>query len=390
MMRRDNHADINTTDDDTVDEPLFEEKASCGGDEHFVYDEDGSFALAQPIQSVQPVRSIQPRRRPCSSATLNGSWLLTLSPSRSDLPAQIRGPMRIEVQSPRMRISGDIYVRSLREPISSVGTSPVVAGPFVPGSLVIGENWYPAFPQSEYRWYFRSTGVSYSQGKLLFKFERHVWSNTSQSFASQDNGWMEFHCHSSSLIRPIGAPRTTIEMTGRAMIGGTPYNVTAVKTSLHYRGCLVEVDALTNRQWPAASATSCDGGQTFTFTGVYRAAGMDFWVVVNEINVPDDPLLTTPELHTLLTTHRSLSAGGDNWHLWLLVGSRMAEDVFGIMFDTGNPPHREGTVGFYDPTLPNINLIRHVHVTLRHLARLLRESLFRVAFPGERFDDPDR
>jgi hypothetical protein len=55
--------------------------------------------------------------------------------------------------------------------------------------------------------------------------------------------------------------------------------------------------------------------KTFTFTGVYRAAGMDFRVVVNEIDVPDDPLLTTPELHTLLTMHRSLSAGGHNSHL---------------------------------------------------------------------------
>jgi hypothetical protein len=359
-MRRDHHADINTTDDDTSDEPLFEE-ASCGGDEDFVYDEDGSLALAQPIQPVQPVRSIQSRRRPCSLATLNGSWLLTLTPSRSDLPAQVRGPMRIEVHSLRMRISGDIYVRSLREPISSIGTvatSPVIAGPFVPGSLVIRENWYPAFPQSEYRWYFRSTGVTYSKGKLLFKFERHLWSNASQSFVSQDNGWMEFHCHSSSLTRPIGAPQQTIEMVGKAMVGGTPYNVTAVKTSLHYRGCLIEVDALTNRRWPA-SATGCDGGQTITFTGVYRAAGMDFRVVVNEINVPDDPILSTPEMHTLLTTHRSLSAGGDNWHLWLMAGSRMEErpTVLGIMFDTGSPPHREGAVGFYDPTLPNINQI---------------------------------
>jgi hypothetical protein len=51
--------------------------------------------------------------------------------------------------------------------------------------------------------------------------------------------------------------------------------------------------------------------ETFTFEGVYQAAGMEFRVV-NENNVPDDPLLTTPELPTLLTMHRSLSAGGDN------------------------------------------------------------------------------
>jgi len=346
-VRRDHYAGINTTDDHTSDERLFEEAASCGAGEDFTYDEDGSIALAQSIQPVQPVRPNLPLGRPCSLATLNGSWLLTLTPTRPGRPTQVRGPMRIEVQTPRLRISGDIYV-----------TSPVVAGSFVPGSQVIRENWYPAFPQSEYRWYFRSTGVSYSKGKLLFKFERHLWSSESQSFVSQDNGWMEFHCHSSSLTQPIGAPRPTIEMTGRAMIGGTPYNVTAVKTSLHYRGCLVEVDMLTNRQWPE-SATSCDGGQTFTFTAVYQAAGMDFRVVVNEINVPDDPILSTPEMHTLLTTHRSLSAGGDNWHLWLLAGSRWENEstVLGIMFDTGNPPHREGAVGFYDTTLPSSNQI---------------------------------
>lgn len=352
---KEQYLDINITDDETTDEPLFEDSVCQGGDEDFTYDEEGSLALTKPIGPVLPLS------RPCSLTTLNGSWLLTLKPTSPHLLQQIRGPMRIEVQSPRLRISGDIYVKSLIGPIGPIRpgvtlptASPEAAGPFIPGSLVIKKNWYPAFPQSEYRWYFRSNGVTYSKGTLLFKFERHLWNNASQSFVSQDNGWMKFKCQA-SLIRPIAAPRPTIEMKGTAMIGGTSYNLTAVKTSPYYRGCLVEVDVMTNRQWPT-SATNCEGGQTFTYTGVYRATGMDFRAVVNEVNVPDDPLLTIPELHTLLTTHRSLSAGGSNWHLWLLVGSRM-DGTLGIMFDTGNPPHREGAVGFYDPTLPNSDII---------------------------------
>lgn len=343
-------------DEDWDEELLFENSSCCDGGDAITYDEEGSFALNPPIE-----RAPGPVRRPCSLATLNGSWLLALTTTGPHIRQQIRGPLRIEAQPPRLRLSGDIYVAPTLGPIGPTraagplaSVSPAAEGPFVPGALVIQKNWYPAFPQKEYRWYFRSTGATYSNGKLVFKFERHLWSNTSQSFVSQDNGWMEFHCHTSP-TRPIGAPRPTIEMKGTAMVGGAPYTVTATKTSPYYRGCLVEVDVMTHRQWPA-SATSCDGGQTFTYTGVYRAAGMDFRAVVNDLTVPDDPLLTITELHTLLATHRSLSAGGSNWHLWLLVGSRM-DGTLGIMFDTGNPPHREGAVGFYDPAFGNADII---------------------------------
>lgn len=332
---------------------LVDEAGCSGGGEDFLFDEEGSLTLAAARTAVQPALTAQPiltLQRPCSLATLNGSWLLNLVPTGLHLPMPIRGPMRIETRSPRLRISGDVYVK----PIRLVLAQPTIATAFIPGSLVIRKNWYPAFPQNEYRWYFRSLGVNYSSGKLIFRFERHLWSNASQSFTSTDNGWMELGCRT-SLIQPIAAPQPTIEMKGTAMVGGTKYNVTATKTSPYYRGCLVEVDVMTNRKWPT-SATSCGGGQTFTFTGVYRAAGLDFRAVVNELNVPEDPLLTISELHTLLATHRSLSAGGNNWHLWLLVGSRM-DGTLGIMFDTGNPPHREGAVGFYDPTLPNSSII---------------------------------
>jgi hypothetical protein len=118
----------------------------------------------------------------------------------------------------------------------------------------------------------------------------------------------------------------------------------------------VEVDVMTGRQWPA-TAPGCGGGQTFTFTGVYRDAGMDFVASVNEINVPTDPVLTTAELHTLLATHQTaVAAGNVSWRLWLLVGSRDQIGNFGVMFDQ-IAPHRQGAVGFADPTLPNNPII---------------------------------
>ena len=50
---------------------------------------------------------------PCSLATVNGSWLVTLTPLRgiSAFGSEIRGPMRIQVTGSALRVSGDIYVR---------------------------------------------------------------------------------------------------------------------------------------------------------------------------------------------------------------------------------------------------------------------------------------
>lgn len=351
---KDYYSNISIHGSEKTEGSLFHGMGLHGGDEDLIYDEKGSFALSQQTSEDQLTRL----RRPCSLSALNGSWLLTLMSTRPHFLWQIRGPMRIEAKPQRLRVSGDVYVKPLiilpQSEVTSPTLNPEIAGPFFPGSLVIQKNWYPAFPQSEYRWYFRSTGVKYSKGKLIFQFERHLWNNTSQSFVSQDDGWMEFQCHRGPLIHPIGAPQPTIEMKGTAMVGGTQYNVIATKTSPYYRGCTIEVDVMTNRQWPA-SATNCDGSQTLTFNEVYQEAGMEFWAVVNEIDVPDVPLLTIPEMHTLLATHR-LPASRDNWGLWILVGSRM-DNTFGIMFDTGNPPNREGVLGFYDSTLPNIDII---------------------------------
>jgi hypothetical protein len=228
------------------------------------------------------------------------------------------------------------------------------AAPVTPIGLgsIIRRNWYPAYPQNQYRWYFRSQGVKYSaSGVLTIAFERRLWDAATQEFAGTDRGTMRLTCRATK-VKPPWAPQNTLQMTGRATIGGRGYQVTATKTSPFYRGCRVEVDVMANRQWPA-TALGCGGTPTFTFTGVYRTAGMDFVGTVNQVNVPDDPVLTTAELHTLLATHQTPVAPGDvSWRLWLLVGSADQSGSFGIMFDQ-IAPHRQGAVGFHDPTLPN-------------------------------------
>jgi hypothetical protein len=166
---------------------------------------------------------------------------------------------------------------------------------------------------------------------------------------STDSGRMTLRCQQLPVVLPW-APQRTVQMHGTAVIGGRSHPVTATKTSPYYRGCAVEVDVFANRAFPA-SATGCDG-LVHTFTSVYRGAGLDMLATVNETAVPEDAVLSVAELHALLAAHQGPGVGAA-WRLWLLVGSRMSDETFGLMFDTGNPPHREGAVGFADPTLPD-------------------------------------
>ncbi|MGH2744490.1 MAG: hypothetical protein ACRDN8_18820 [Thermoleophilaceae bacterium] len=341
---------VELADDEEDAEPLVPDDAGCGAAElDLEFDEHG--APVERRDSPRPAADLS--ALPCSLNALNGSWLLELSPDRPFVfPLQvIRGPMRIEASTARLRASGDVYVRRL----VNLPVSPAeLASPLLGGTL-IRRNWYPAYPQGQYRWYFRSQGVSYSGGVLSFPFERRLWDAATQEFTGQDTGRMRLSCRQ-RLVKPPWAPQRTLQMTGQATIGGTAFVVRATKTSPHHRGCRVEVDVMTGRQWPA-SALACGGAQTFTFTGVYRNAGMDFIATVNEIDVPEDPELTTAELHNLLATHQTAAAAGDeSWRLWLLVGSRDQLGNFGVMFDQ-IAPHRQGAVGFHDPTLPDNPII---------------------------------
>ncbi len=342
--------------------------------EVFEYDEDGTLALARSLRPVSKLLT-----RPCSLRTLNGSWYVQLVPVRNSgfYPYRpIRGPMRIEVGRGYLRISGDIYVQRL----GSEAPRKILEPPSVPPGLVISKRWYPHLPFKEYSAYFRSVGVRYNNGKLTFKFVRHKWHEATEEFVGSDGGWMELLCSGSWFTpRPFPWwPWPAPVMKGRAVLGGVTYDVTATKTSPYYRGCHVEVEVMKNRSWPA-SATSCDGNQTFTFTGVYRAAGLDFRAVVSDVDIPEDLLLTTAELHNLLSTHRDIPHIGHSWRVWLLVGSRV-DGTLGLMFDS-QPPHREGAAGFYDPTLPAYSTIEPSaqgrplgEVPLAFLRTLIHES----------------
>jgi hypothetical protein len=164
---------------------------------------------------------------------------------------------------------------------------------------------------------------------------------------------MQLECFEGNILNHPALPQPTLRLTGMAQIGGEAYDVVATKTSPFYRGCAVEVDVMTNRTFPL-SATTVDG-TAISFASIYRTAGMDCAVTVDQNNLLDDPQLSTVELQTALATNRRPAINLDAWRLWLLVGSRQG-DLFGLMFDDIEP-FREGTAGFFDPMLGNSSFI---------------------------------
>lgn len=326
----------------------------CGGgagEEFMEYDEDGSLALARALADIRGASRApgaegarDAAQKPCPVSSLNGSWYLQMTPRGPHTLVEIRGPMRIEVAAPRLRVSGDVYVR---KPTGFTGPVEVLK-PITDKPLLFGKNWYPHLPFAQYSWYFRSVGVTYQKGSLVFKFERHLWNPVKNEFIKNDNtgkdtGFMRLECVENTFTHP-SLPQPTLRMTGTAQVGGETYDVVATKTSPFYRGCAVEVDAMTNRAFPL-SATAADG-TAVSFASVYRTAGMDCLVRVDRTDLANDPQLTSIELQTALATNRR-ATDREVWRLWLLVGSAQGS-LFGLMFDDVEP-FREGTAGFFDP-----------------------------------------
>ncbi|MGW2092127.1 hypothetical protein [Promicromonospora sukumoe] len=338
--------------------------------------------------------------RPCPLGTLDGSWLLELE-RRTVFGPEVRGAMRIEVGTSSLRISGDLYSRRVLPPVleplrpipvpfpvpepdplaGAVVREPGIGGhdthaqdahgrdPHAddthtpdttgidPGILAeipsLRTRWYPAFPASEYSWYFRSNGATYAGGTLTVQIVRHLWNRTTQEFVSTDTGTLTLSCRRPLVVTTTSAVLGPEQgMTGTLSIGGTVTNVTARKTSPMYRGCRIEVDAMVNRVFPASATIGT--GATATVRSVYASAGWDVTVVTDEIAVPDDADLTNAELATLMTGHRQAVAG-EAWRLWLFVGSSQG-GLFGIMFDDDTVP-REGAAGFADVRLGNDSFI---------------------------------
>lgn len=362
-------------------------ECGCGNEAHAAH--HGAHHMA-PLEFdadgqlvVGPVVRPELLTRPCPVGTLDGSWLLELE-RRTVFGPEVRGAMRIEVGTSSLRVSGDMYSRRVFPPVfdplrpiptpfpvpdpgplagGAVGGAPggdtgdQDAPGIDPGILAeipsLSMRWYPAFPASEYSWYFRSNGATYAGGTLTVQIVRHLWNRTTQEFVSTDTGTLTLSCR-----RPlvVAAAATVLgpsqRMTGTLSIGGTVTNVTARKTSPMYRGCRIEVDAMVNRAFPASATIGT--GVTATVRSVYATAGWDVTVVTDEINVPNDADLTNAELATLMTGHRQ-TVPGEGWRLWLFVGSTQG-GLFGIMFDDDTVP-REGAAGFADVRLGNDSFI---------------------------------
>lgn len=319
------------------------------------YDEDGSLALARAL-STPPAEDRAPIGRTSAAAMsapqpiplgdLNGSWFIQFVPKGPHELTFIRGPLRIEVSPPKLRISGDVYVK---RPDRSDRTFEM-SRPITDDPLLFGSNWYPQLPRAEYSWYFRSLGVTYNRGKLVFKFERYLWNGTTQEFVSQhnsgrDNAFMEFECRADNILTHPLLPQPTLKIEGTAHIGGEVYDVVATKTSPFHRGCAVEVDVMANRSFPM-SATAVNGS-VVSFESIFRSAGMDCPVTLDQVDLPDDEELTSIELETALTNNQLPQASPTAWRLWLVVGSSQGS-LFGLMFNDS----RRGTAGFFDSRLP--------------------------------------
>lgn len=320
------------------------------------YDEDGSLALARALQRIGGNRKTDTRWQSDAQSTsfnvhdLDGSWFLQITPRGPRTHVDVRGPMRIEVAPPKLRISGDIYVN-----MPTADGRPIeILRPITEHALLFGVNWYPQLPLVDYSWYFRSVGVTFEAGTLVFKFERHLWNRTTQEFIGQensgkDNGFMEFDCAAAESFSHPLLPQPTLQITGTAHVGGEIYDAVMTKTSPYYRGCAIEVDVMANRQFPLTANTIA--GTAVSFTSIYHTAGMDCLVTIDNRDLPEDAELSTIELQTALSTHRRPSGTTKEWRMWLLVGSAQGS-LFGLMFDDAEP-YREGTCGFFDPILPD-------------------------------------
>lgn len=295
--------------------------------------------------------------RSCPIATLDGSWLLEVPP-RTVFGPTVRGPLRIEVGASSLVASGDMYSRRIIPPfelpehvftpaLDNTEATEADAGEDITALPAFSLRWYPVFPKSEYSWYFRSNGATYAGGTLTIQIVRHLWNRTTQEFVSTDTGTLTLRCRKPLVLSPNAlALGLAQNMSGTLAIGGTTTQVTATKTSPMYRGCRVEVDAMVNRVFPISATIG--SGASATVRSVYASAGWDVSVVTDSVSIPNDAELTNAELATLLAGNRQ-PATGEEWRLWLMVGSAQG-GLFGIMFDDDTVP-REGAAGFADVEL---------------------------------------
>ncbi|OYR47685.1 hypothetical protein DJ74_12485 [Halorubrum sp. Ea8] len=255
--------------------------------------------------------------------------------------------MRVESRTDnRLRISGDVYV----EAATCADGRASNMRPENP--LTIGDNWYPQFDDSKYSWYFRSTGATYREGRVQCDVKQHVWEPEAGDFGDKSSeGSINFECSAEPVTRSW-LPQPTLRLTGTATMAGTGFDLQAFKTAPYYRGCLLEVDVMEDREW--VGSVDRDRGKPLSFTSVYSNSGIQFDIIVDETGISEERDLTLTEIRQLLDSHQSTVPEESNkWRLWLLVGSELKRySTLGIMFDD-KEPYREGVSLFFDPELPD-------------------------------------
>jgi hypothetical protein len=324
-----------------------------------IYDETGMLALVEAWERARNGsggnREAENRATENSLplAELNGSWYLQITPMGPHEFVEIRGPLRIEVAPPLLRVSGDIYVNTTPPPS---GQPFEVLPPVPPSPLVIGTNWYPQLPFDEYTWYLRSTTVIYANGVLTVKFERRIWDRFiagmqphEREFLPPDNqgGMLILNCPATSQFAHPRLPNSpTLRLTGTMQIGDTRYWVAATKSSPFYRGCSVLVDIMERGDFVLDKA-SCEETKLDYVRTFRDEAGMDIAMKIRDVPLRETLNVTIPELNVALENNRSQVFGANiRWVVWMLIGSHR-NDPFGIMFDQ-SPPHREGLAAFWD------------------------------------------
>ncbi|MGC4042676.1 MAG: hypothetical protein QM758_02610 [Armatimonas sp.] len=325
-----------------------------------IYDETGLLAILDALQSTRNSKSAVSEGAAESKASflpldsLNGSWYLQLMPMNGqEVPAEIRGALRIEVTEARLRMSGDIYVSwTPQELDTNTGFPP----PITPTPLVIGDNWYPHFPFDEYAWYFRSTSAIYAGGKLTVAFDRRIWDSASpdlepyeREFLPADNqmGVLVLECPAPSEFHDDRLPHSpTLRLTGEMILSGTRYRVAVTKSSRYHRGCRVVADRIGERPFPSV-VTTCQGVE-LSYVQVFRdEASMDIDLDIRPTPLAEISKLIEDDLDEAQKKNGLPEPGKEaQWFIWVLIGS-VGLKSFGKMFDD-TAPQRQGLVVFFD------------------------------------------
>ena len=151
-------------------------------------------------------------------------------------------------------------------------------------------------------------------------------------------------------------------------MSGTDYAVSACKTAPYQRGCCVLVEEMPDTRWPVDAKLD---GEPKTFTGVFRAHGIDIRGLVGPGKLPGINPLVDDEAFRRINQAGFPGVPEGTWRTRMVVGltgeTPPGRKVLGVMRDDA-APYREAAVGFYRETVPAT-----LTVDLEKLVPALRE-----------------